>query len=39
MTDDVHGLDVRTGAALHVRLARTILSVEPEAPSPGVIPR
>jgi N-acetylglucosamine-6-phosphate deacetylase len=33
MTDDVHGLDVRTGAALHVRMARTILSVEAEAPS------
>jgi N-acetylglucosamine-6-phosphate deacetylase len=32
MTDDVHGLDVRTGTALHVRMARTILSVEPEPP-------
>jgi N-acetylglucosamine-6-phosphate deacetylase len=33
MTDDVHGLDVCTGTALHVRVARTILSVRHETPA------
>ena len=28
MPDDIHGRDVRTGSALHLRVARTILAVE-----------
>lgn len=30
MTDDIHGIDVHTGKAMRVRVARTILAVEPE---------
>lgn len=33
MTDDVHGLDVHTGGAVHLRVARTILSVERDTPT------